>query len=57
MSVSPTWIQLIVRTFLLRSDAANVMAAVAVANDSPRLSALKESTFLPSVAGESEKIF
>ncbi len=36
---------------LLHSDAANVMAAVAVANGSPRLSALKESPFLPSVSG------
>ena len=42
------------------SDAASVMAAVAVANDnninSLRLSALKESPFLPSVSGESRKI-
>jgi hypothetical protein len=41
--------------FLLRSDAARVMAAVAVANGSPRLSALKESPFLPSVSGEVER--
>ena len=46
-----------VRVFLLRSDAASVMAAVAVANGTPRLSALKESPFLPSVSGESGKIF
>lgn len=53
-----SWIQLIDRSdFFLRSDAANVMAAVAVANGSPRLSALKESSFLPSVAGESGKLF
>jgi len=39
------------------SDAASVMAAAAVANGSPRLSALKESSFLPSVSGEGGKIF
>ncbi|KAF8486797.1 hypothetical protein DFH94DRAFT_621370 [Russula ochroleuca] len=39
------------------SDAASVMAAIAVANGSPRLSTLKESPFLPSVSGESGKIF
>ena len=42
------------------SDAASVMAAVAVANggniNSLRLSALNESPFLPSVSGESRKI-
>ena len=38
-------------------DAASVIAAVAVAaNGSARLSALKESLFLPSVSGESRKI-
>jgi len=38
-------------------DAASVIAAVAVAaNGSARLSALKESPFLPSVSGESRKI-
>jgi len=42
---------------LLLSDAASVMAAVAVANGSPRLSSLKESPFLPSVSGESGNIF
>jgi hypothetical protein len=41
----------------LHSDAASVMAAIAVANGSPRLSTLKESPFLPSVSGESGKIF
>jgi|HubBroStandDraft_3_1064219.scaffolds.fasta_scaffold1184690_2 hypothetical protein len=47
-----------------RSDAASVLAAVAVANggnmnmnsNSLRLSALKESPFLPSVSGDSRKI-
>lgn len=45
-----------------RSDATSVMAAVAVANggnmnmNSLRLSALKESPFLPSVSGDSRKI-
>ncbi|KAI0000768.1 hypothetical protein BJV74DRAFT_949605 [Russula compacta] len=39
------------------TDAASVMAAVAVANGSPRLSALKESPFLPSVLGETRKTF
>ena len=38
-------------------DAASVMAAVAVANGSARFSALKESPFLPSVSGESRRIF
>lgn len=42
---------------MMYSDAASVMAAVAVANASPRLSALKESPFLPSVSGESGNIF
>jgi hypothetical protein len=58
MSVSPL-LNLIdrVRVLLLRSDAASVMAAVAVANGTPRLSALKESPFLPSVSGENWKIF
>ena len=39
------------------SDAASVMAAVTVANVRPRLSALKESPFLPSVSGDIGKIF
>jgi len=39
------------------SDAASVMAAVAVANGNPRLSALKESPFLPSVSGETRRIY
>ena len=40
-----------------RRDAASVIAAIAVANGSARLSALKESPFLPSVSGESRRIF
>ncbi|KAI9465123.1 hypothetical protein F5148DRAFT_982021, partial [Russula earlei] len=35
------------------SDAASVMAALTVANGTPRLSTLKESPFLPSVSGKS----
>ena len=38
-------------------DAASVIAAIAVANGSARLSVLKESPFLPSISGESRKIF
>jgi len=40
----------------LSSDAAKVMAAVAVSNSSPRLSTLKESPFLPSVSDNSRQI-
>lgn len=43
-------------TAVTSRDAASVMAAVAVANGSARLSALKESPFLPSVSGESRRI-
>jgi hypothetical protein len=39
------------------SEAASVMAAVAVSNGHLRLSALKESPFLPSVSGERRKAF
>lgn len=57
MFVNPPGIELMGRMYLLHSDAASVMAAVAVASGSPRISALKESPFLPSVSGESGKIF
>jgi hypothetical protein len=55
VSVSSRILDLIDATYC--SDAASVMAAVAVANGSPRLAALKDSPFLPSVSGESGKIF
>ena len=60
MSVSSRILDLIDRSDVFAtycSDAARVMAAVAVANGSPRLTALKDSPFLPSVSGESGKIF
>ncbi|KAH9966383.1 hypothetical protein BGW80DRAFT_1178295 [Lactifluus volemus] len=39
------------------SDAASVMAAVAVSSGQLRLSVIKESSFLPSVSGETRKLF
>ncbi|KAH9957754.1 hypothetical protein BC827DRAFT_1137369 [Russula dissimulans] len=55
LSVSPSGAECVIRANS-PSDAAKVMAAVTVANVSPRLSTLKESPFLPSVSDNSQQI-